>query len=53
MIEEVFKQSFIDFELFFSRFFEFCSHDSSNYLLTGYNLVISRDTSKKTDSIMI
>ena len=25
----------------------------SNYLLTGHNLVISRDTPKKTDSIMI
>ena len=38
---------------FLSRFFEFCPHVLSNYLLTGYNLVISRDTSKKTDSIMI
>ncbi len=53
MIEEVFKHSFMYFEFFCQDFFEFCPHVLSNYLLTGYNLVISRDTSKKTDSIMI
>ncbi len=35
MIEEVFKHSFIYFELFLSRFLKFFPH----YLLTGYDLV--------------
>ena len=33
MIEKFFKHSFIYFERFLSRFFEFCSQVLSNYLL--------------------
>ena len=47
------QSSFIYFELFCQDFLSFVHMFLSNDLLMVYNLVISRDTSNKTDSIMI